>query len=72
MGCPDRKRDKLIVAEIERRKKVSSNRQPVYDEIYYEGEITDIITYVSEISRILRLEKIGFKTYLAVLEKNNE
>jgi len=27
---------------------------------------------VSEISRILRLEKIGFKTYLAVLEKNNE
>ena len=56
MGCPDRKRDRMILAEVERRK-VMEPAEPV--RMTWEGSLAEfLVSGISE-DNILKIERVG-------------
>lgn len=69
MPCPDKDKDKLILLEIKRRKAMQEKHEaPVNQEIYWKGEITEVVFYVEDLKKIKLIEKMDSRTYRAIMD----
>jgi len=67
MACPDRYKDRQIIAEIERRKSLVEEKNSILESFHYieyGGLLTDI-QFIVDLGDIISIERIGENQYRA-------